>query len=397
MIQTQMIEQLTQRIREQSDNLQTEEATKHALIMPFLNAMGYDVFDPREVVPEYTADFFMKNGEKVDYAIMREGKPAILIECKKVADDLDITRTSQLGRYFNATDARIGILTNGIRYLFFSDLEQENRMDTTPFLTVNLLDENGVNYSSLRHFAKATFDAEEACEAAANMRYIDGMQSFLEQAYIDPPEELVRLMAKQVYQGPITPMRREKFTHLSKVAFQGFINNRVSGTLRKASDIANSIAQEENQQFENEALDQQDQDTDQEKGIITTTEEIEAYEIIRTMLENTINPERIHIRDTRSYCGILLDNTNTKPICRLQLSANSTKHIMVMSNENDERGRRIGTRYNINNVNDIAKYEDELRTAVLQYTKTETKTVADDNQHDGQREDELKPTNEPAY
>ena len=368
MIQTQMMEQLVQRIKEQSENLQTEEATKHALILPFLNAMGYDVFDPEEVVPEFTADFFLKNGEKVDYAIMREGKPAILIECKKMGASLDLNHASQLGRYFNATDARIGVLTDGVKYLFFSDLEQENRMDTSPFLTVNLDNENGINYSSLRHFAKATFNANEACEAAANMRYIDGMQAFLEQAYIDPPEEFVRIMAKHVYQGPMTAARRQKFTHLTKVAFQGFINNRVSGTLKKASDIANSLANEDQENLEQEN-DDQEYEPAGEKGIITTAEEIESYEIIKAIVGDIVDPERIQIRDTKSYCGILLDNNNTKPICRLYLNSGSTKHIRIMSNDTDERGRRTSTRYDINNANDITQYEEELGKAVLQYTE----------------------------
>ena len=86
MIQTQLMEQLAQRIAAQSASLQSEEATKHALVLPFLQAMGYDPFNPDEIIPEYTADFGTKQGEKVDYAIMRDGSPAILIECKKVGD-----------------------------------------------------------------------------------------------------------------------------------------------------------------------------------------------------------------------------------------------------------------------------------------------------------------------
>ena len=370
MIQTHMIEQLVKRIEEQSENLHTEEATKHALVLPFLNAMGYDVFDPSEVVPEYTADFFMKNGEKVDYAIMRGELPAILIECKKVGTPLDVNKASQLGRYFNATDARIGVLTDGVIYMFFSDLEQENRMDTVPFLTVDLTDENGINYRNLRHFAKTTFDPDEACEAAANMRYIDGMQQFLEEAYNDPPEEFVRMMAKHVYNGAITTPRRQKFTHLAKVAFQGFINDRVSGTLKKASDIAANLANEDQQQdepVEIQDLEMSDQDLETPKGIITTTEEIESYEIIKTIIEEVVDPSRIFIRDTKSYCGILLDNNNRKPICRLFFNSISAKHIRIMSNDADETGRLTDTRYEIKDVNDIADYETELKQAVQQY------------------------------
>ena len=204
MMQTQIIEEIYKRINTQISNLQTEEATKHALVLPFLQAMGYDPFNPEEIVPEYTADFGVKSGEKVDYAIMKDGTPIILIECKKAGSTLDVLHASQLGRYFNVTPARIGILTNGVHYSFFSDLEQENRMDEHPFLQVDLSSQEGINNRNLRHFTKANFETDEAYEIAGNLKYIDVMQNFLENAYTDPPEEFVRMMAKQVYQGALT-------------------------------------------------------------------------------------------------------------------------------------------------------------------------------------------------
>ena len=125
--------------------LSTEEATKHALVLPFIQALGYDIFNPTEVVPEYTADFGLKQGEKVDYAIFREesnGEPAMLIECKRVSDPLDVSKASQLGRYFSQTPTHIGILTNGIVYKFFSDIDAENVMDATPFLVIDITNTN---------------------------------------------------------------------------------------------------------------------------------------------------------------------------------------------------------------------------------------------------------------
>ena len=77
-----VVKQLSERVEKLKDSLITEEATKNALIMPFLQVMGYDVFDPHEVVPEYTCDIGTKKGEKIDYAIFKDGKPIILIECK---------------------------------------------------------------------------------------------------------------------------------------------------------------------------------------------------------------------------------------------------------------------------------------------------------------------------
>ncbi len=132
------LRELSTRMTKIVDHLQTEEATKHALVMPFISALGYNVFDPTEVIPEFTADVGTKKGEKVDYVIMREGKPVILIEAKTATCNLDTAHCSQLYRYFSVTDARFGVLTNGIHYRFFSDLESPNKMDARPFLEVDM-------------------------------------------------------------------------------------------------------------------------------------------------------------------------------------------------------------------------------------------------------------------
>ena len=124
---------LSNRIPKVLKTIQTEEATKNALIMPFIQALGYNVFDPFEVAPEYTADVGTKKNEKVDYVIMREDRPCILIECKSSSTNLNINHASQLFRYFGVTEARFAILTNGIDYKFFTDIEAPNKMDERPF------------------------------------------------------------------------------------------------------------------------------------------------------------------------------------------------------------------------------------------------------------------------
>ena len=169
--------------------------------MPFIQALGYDVFDPSEVVPEFTADFGLKNGEKVDYAVMRDGEPALLFECKKVNDSLDVTRASQLARYFNTTKARIAILTDGIVYKFFSDLDAENTMDATPFLEIDVTKTQSRDLNSLQYFSKQHFDVIEARSAAANMKYIRGMKSYLVELYNQPDEDFVRLLSRKVFQA----------------------------------------------------------------------------------------------------------------------------------------------------------------------------------------------------
>jgi predicted type IV restriction endonuclease len=116
------IRELASRAPKQLPHIQTEEATKNALVMPFIGALGYNVFDPTEVTPELTADVGIKKGEKVDYAILQDGQPIMLFECKWHGAELKDGHASQLYRYFSVTHARFGVLTNGIIYRFFTDL-----------------------------------------------------------------------------------------------------------------------------------------------------------------------------------------------------------------------------------------------------------------------------------
>lgn len=125
------IKQIPERIEKLKDSLPTEEATKNALILPFISALGYDVFNPLEVLPEMTCDIGTKKGEKIDYAIFKDGKPVILIECKHWSQDLNL-HDNQLLRYFTVSRARFGVLTNGIVYRFYTDLAESNIMDEKP-------------------------------------------------------------------------------------------------------------------------------------------------------------------------------------------------------------------------------------------------------------------------
>ncbi|WP_313033128.1 type I restriction endonuclease [Massilia alkalitolerans] len=131
---------LATRIQNTKSLIQTEEATKNAMVMPFIQLLGYNVFDPTEVTPELVADIGTKKGEKVDYAILRNGDPIMLFECKKCGADLHINHAGQLFRYFHVTESRFGVLTNGLKYRFFTDLEQPNKMDDTPFFEFDILD-----------------------------------------------------------------------------------------------------------------------------------------------------------------------------------------------------------------------------------------------------------------
>lgn len=141
-----------------------------SLVVPLFQILGYDVFNPTEFCPEYTADVGIKKGEKVDYAILENGQPNILIECKSCSESLD-KHFSQLFRYFGTTPAKFGILTNGIEYRFFTDLEESNKMDMVPFLIINMQSLKDSSVNELRKFCKENFDKDKIFSTAEELKY----------------------------------------------------------------------------------------------------------------------------------------------------------------------------------------------------------------------------------
>lgn len=215
------IKDFISRIEIIKDTLATEEATKTALIMPFFQLLDYDVFNPTEFIPEFTADIGVKKGEKVDYAIIRNGKPIIIIEAKSVTDKLK-KHDTQLMRYFSVTDAKFAILTNGINYKFFTDLEQPNMMDEKPFLEVNLLDIDDNEILQLKKFAKNTFNIETISSTASNLKYIDNINNRLKEELEEPSDDFVRFMINNFYDGVKNKNVVDRFRPIVKKALSQF-------------------------------------------------------------------------------------------------------------------------------------------------------------------------------
>ncbi len=228
------IQTIAARIPGQIEHLQTEEATKHALIMPFIKALGYNVFDPAEVVPEYTADFGVKKGARVDYAIMKDGKPIILFECKSADVNLDEMHTAQLAGYFAATDARFAILTNGVMYRFYSDLDKSNKMDLKPFLEINMLELDIELCLELRRFTKASFDVSDNVEATVELKYTKEITRLLSEQLTQPSDEFVKFFVSQIYSGKKVQSVARRFEDYTRRAFNQFVNEHVYERLRSA-------------------------------------------------------------------------------------------------------------------------------------------------------------------
>jgi len=319
------IKALATKIPKVSEKICTEEATKNALIMPFLNILGYNVFDPTEVVPEFTADHGTKKGEKVDYAIIKDGKPSILIECKCIDSNLNNEQASQLFRYFSVTDAKVGILTNGIVYRFFSDLDSPNKMDDKPFLEINLLEIKEPHIGEIKRFTKGSFDPDGLASAAIELKYVKEIKQILAEELTNPSEEFVKYFAKRVYSGLLNKNAREKFTPLTKKAFNQFINDIINERLKSA------MTEEVPTVKPNDGNDSDIEKPDDNTGIVTTDDEREGYYIIRAILHEIVDPDKVNIRDNKSYCAILFEDNNRKPICRLYF--NSKQKYLGIFNE----------------------------------------------------------------
>jgi hypothetical protein len=339
------LKQISESIDKQKDNVLTEEATKNALIMPFINALGYNVFDPSEVVPEFNAHFGTKKDAKVDYAIIIDDKPVILFECKPCNANLDINHESQLFQYFSATESKFGILTNGIDYLFFTDIEEPNKMDSKPFFEFNMQDIRPDIVKELKKFTKTAFDLDEILYSASELKYTREIKKILAKELESPSEDFVKFFAKQVYTGILTPNVKEKFEGITKIALNQFIKDKVNSRLKTALDVSD----------DKETIKETEEPiTSSKNKILTTEEEWEGFYIVRAILSEIIDVDRVAIRDKISYCGILLDDNNRKPICRLHFNSSQKYLGLFDKNKKEEK-------IPIDSVKDIYTHSTKLK------------------------------------
>lgn len=344
------IKQFSERIVMLKDTISTEEATKMSLIVPLFQILGYDVFNPLEFCPEYTADIGIKKGEKVDYAILEEGVPNILVECKSCCEQLD-KHSSQLFRYFSTTPAKFGILTNGIIYRFYTDLEEANKMDLVPFLEINMLSPKESSINELKKFCKDNFDKDKIFSTAEELKYSSMIKNVLANEFDSPTEDFVRFILTTIYEGQKNQKVIEKFTPVVKRAFSSFVNeivnNKISSALTKDGDDTQIS---EDTPVVDEPV----------SKIVTTEDELEAFYIIRGLLAEFVPVEDIVHRDTESYFGILYKDNNRKPICRLNLDRKNKQ--LFIPDENKKFNKYI-----IENLNDIYKYKQPLIESIKRY------------------------------
>lgn len=346
---------LSSRVANTKDLVQTEEATKNAMVMPFIQILGYNVFDPLEVTPELVADVGTKKGEKIDYAILRDGEPIILFECKKVGADLNINHAGQLFRYFHVTTARFGVLTNGLVYRFFTDLDQPNRMDEKPFFEFNVLDFKERDVEELKKFAKAAFDIDTILATANDLKYTRSIQNRLAEWMVNPSEDFVRMVSADVLGNRrFTGAVKDHFAAITKRAFEQLLGERINERLKGAMTVESApIAAYPAPAAPVEVA--------AEATVVTSPEEVEAFHIVRAILREIVSPRRVFIRDAQSYCAILLDDNNRKPICRLRFN-NTEKLSLGFLNEKKEEERIA-----LESVDDIYNHAERLKATVMTY------------------------------
>jgi len=339
---------LANKINQLKDKIETEESTKHAFVLPFINALGYDTFNPIEVIPEFTADLGLKKGEKVDYAIFQNSNPIIIVECKYWQENLD-NHNSQLFRYFHATKTRFALLTNGIEYRFYTDLDYANKMDEKPFLEFDMtkLKDNVVH--EITKFHKSNFDIDKIVDNASSLKYTKEIKKLISFELNEPTHEFVRFFANRVYSGRLTEKVMDEFTELVHKAFNQTISEKVSDRLNSALD-------KESQKQQIEVL----ADEVEVSKVITTEEELDGYRIVVAILRRKLAVNRIVHRDTQSYFGVLLDDNNRKPLCRLHL--NGGKKYLGLFDEDKNEIREL-----IQSIDDIYQFEEQLLQTVKFY------------------------------
>lgn len=370
------IEALGRKSKNFGPKLLTEEATKNTLILPFIKLLGYDPFDPTEVVPECTMGDYKDS--RVDYAIMKDGKSIIIIECKTYGDPLDTKKCNQLSHYFHGADAKVAILTDGNRYLFFSDLEAENIMDSKPYMELVLENVDSALIPEIKKLTRSDFNIDDAMTSASVMKYTREFKRIMAEQLNEPDDEILRFFLKDCYDGRILGSVLERFRPILKDALNLYIRDCVNARLEKALDrTGDAGASEVKADAPAETKEAAPAETPAEptSDIVTTPDEWQGYYIIKSiLLSENIDPNDVLIRDYKQFCAVSYKTIrqyivrmffNSKPysigIRKTQVVGDSKKDMNI---------------FQLERVEDIYKYSKEIKEALQSVLNPSTDTAA---------------------
>ena len=350
------VSDLASRSRHASKHALTEEATKTSVVLPFIQALGFDVFNLEEVIPEFIADVGIKKGEKIDFAIRIGGKVAILIEVKPISMSLGEAQYSQLFRYFSTVEARLAILINGREVWFFSDIDERNKMDKKPFFVFDLQSYDEKQVKELSRFQKDKFDVDAILEAASNLKWVKAAATYFSNQIASPEDEFVRFVGRQIYDGTMTKGVMEMLRPAIQAALDEVVRNRIQERLN-VTFSKEAVTQEmpsEKKAVENAST--------SDSEIVTTEDETLAFMIVRAIGASICDVDRITMRDAKSYCSVFIDDNNRRPVCRFYFNSKNTKSIGLFSPSKDE------SKFQVDDPKDLYKFADQLRETIGHYT-----------------------------
>lgn len=356
---SQRISALANRSKHAASYAQTEEATKTAVVLPFIQMLGFDPFNLEEVIPEFIADVGIKKGEKIDFALRIDNKIAILMEVKPITMSLGSAQYSQLYRYFAVSEARLAILTNGREFWFFSDIEEPNKLDNKPFFVFDVQSHDESQINELARFQKSIFAIEAILEAASNLSKVKSAAAYLKKQLASPDDDFIRLVGRQIETRNLTKPVIEELRMTIQSALDTVIRDRIQDKLGitfaqetpvKVAPTPESVAETP------EAT-----EVSEPEEVTTTPEEQMAFMIVRAIGSKTVPIERITIRDAKSYCAVFMDNNNRKPICRFYFNAKSVKTIGLFDASKAE------TRHQVSGPTDLYKHSAEIEQIIAAY------------------------------
>lgn len=383
------IVKVSEQVRKRADLVTGEEATKMGLVVPFFSALGYDVFDPTEVIPEFIADFAIKKAgqfEKVDYAIAINGVIVMIVEAKARGQKPE-AHDGQVKRYFNGLLAtRVAIVTNGLEYRFFTDLRHENVMDDEPFFSFNILDYDQKQIENLKFFHRDNFDSAIIKRHAEEMVYLKGMTQLVDNLLRSPSDDFIRFLVSQLstiapnyaIAGRVTNKVVDKFRPIVKKSIQSSLVDLMTQSINREIGQPGAVSTE-SEEIETEEI-QDEQGLESEK-VETTAEELEAFEKVKAIANrSTANSLEVKYKDVISYFGINVGKT-TWWFLRFYLSPKKKSFVtrlpvnevraLASNFEVQEISASMGdaaSRVIISSVNDL----DTLGDLILKCYETET-------------------------
>lgn len=347
------VKQFSIRVETLKNSIRTEEATKTSIIMPFFAMLGYDVFDPSEFMPEFIADVGIKKGEKVDYAIIINNEPVMLIEAKSVDKNLE-RHDSQLFRYFGTTRAKFAILTNGLLYRFYTDIDERNKMDREPFLEINMLKIKDSQINELKKFTKDNFDVNAILDTASLLKDERKFKQTFSELLQNPTDEFVKLFLQDFYTGQKTQTVIEKYRPILKKSLNDIISETLNEKILLALENTES-------KYDNEPVKPDDEGI---AKLSTSDDELEAFFIVKTILKSKVDMIDLYYKKTESYFVILYKNNVRKWICRLILT-DSQKSIIL-----PDANKKLINKFTLTNLTDIMDYKNQIIDVIKRYTNT---------------------------